>query len=669
MHRYLTFILSCIVCLDLTYKPAAAMEDGSAGIVPDPTPSAEIRHLNPDVPDYDPPKYRGKRYSALVPYTLDLAERARLSVNNLSRCMNPNMEYSPYNMIELMADPPAMWLFGVEGHTYGKYFEALALARHMSGSLQNIEVDKFLMKMTLMMQGEDGLLYVPTAGRPWFLENTWYLAPDPEKYGKVPYYCTLGYGTSWHLGGLGLHAQMLPGGPWNDAAQKLADAIRMVHVVEGDTAYMFDHWMTPGREIVKPESPQAAIAGGDNSWNAIELVKHYRRTGDRQALELADKIMRFIMRDLGYFAEDGRFKEGDKDSKWSHFHTHAKCLIACLYLVEETGDDYFLQQTLKAYEYGKKAGNPVVGFFPEAVHIDGPEFRSNEHPYGYHTSETCEVTDMVHVAIMLSKLGIDRWDDADRWCRNQLAENQHTTTAWLTDGHLDYSQAPITKAHRERFYIPGRYTNDNVAERSIGGFSSHPTANDLIGHPEFIVSLANCCNGSGLRGLYYVWREMLDHEKGRLRVNLLFNRASKWADIDSHIPYQGRVDIHMKKKLDLAVRIPGWADLDRVQCTVNGKPRDLEFDGRYVSPGVVKKGRTVTLTFPIPERSEKILVQGPPMPGQVNEYTVVLRGNSVVSIDPPGKNYPLYQRGHYRSGNTLWRKVERFVSNEGFDWW
>ena len=150
--------------------------------------------------------------------------------------MNPNMEYSPYNMIELMADPPAMWLFGVEGHTYGKYFEALALARHMSGSLQNIEVDKFLMKMTLMMQGEDGLLYVPTAGRPWFLENTWYLAPDPEKYGKVPYYCTLGYGTSWHLGGLGLHAQMLPGGPWNDAAQKLADAIRMVHVVEGDTA-------------------------------------------------------------------------------------------------------------------------------------------------------------------------------------------------------------------------------------------------------------------------------------------------------------------------------------------------------------------------------------------------------------------------------------------------
>ena len=80
MHRYLTLILSCIVCLDLTCRPAAAMEDGSAEVVPDPTPSAEIRHLNPDVPDYDPPKYRGKRYSALVPYTLDLAERARLSV-------------------------------------------------------------------------------------------------------------------------------------------------------------------------------------------------------------------------------------------------------------------------------------------------------------------------------------------------------------------------------------------------------------------------------------------------------------------------------------------------------------------------------------------------------------------------------------------------------------
>jgi len=638
-------------------------------VVRDPTPEVPIKYINPNVPDLAAPEFPGERYEALVPATLDPAERARLAVNCLSRCLNPNLEYTPYNMIELMADPPTMWHTMGDGHTYGKYFEFLTLARHISGSLDNIEADKFLMKMHLMLQGEDGLLYVPTAGRPWFLENTWYLAPDPKEYGEVPYYCTLGYGTCWHLSAFGLHAQKDPDGPWVEAARKLYEGIARTHVIEGDIAYMFDHWMTPGREIIKPESPQKAIAGGDNSWNACDVMRYYRRTGDKSALELSERIMRFIMRDLGYFAEDGQFKEGIKESKWCHFHTHGKCMMACLYLAEETGDEYFLKQAQQAYEYGKKAGNSVVGFFPEAVHTDGPEFKSNEHSYGYHTSETCEVADMIQVAIMLSNLGYDYWDDADRWFRNQLAENQFTNTCWLTDGHIDYSLAEITKAHSDRFYRAGRYTTDNVAERAIGGFASHPSANDLIGHPEFIVSLANCCNASGLRGIYCIWRDMLSYDEGKLLINLLFNRASKWADINSYLPYEGRVDIHAKQKIDLEVRLPGWTDKSKANCTVDGKDREITFDGRYAKVGSVEESQTAIITFPITERTEKIHVQGPPLPGQENEYTVIFRGNTIVSIDPPGEYIPLYQRGHYRTGQTLWRKVDRFVPDQEFAWW
>ena len=42
-------------------------------------------------------------------------------------------------------------------------------------------------------------------------------------------------------------------------------------------------------------------------------------------------------------------------------------------------------------------------------------------------------------------------------------------------------------------------------------------------------------------------------------------------------------------------------------------------------------------------------------------YTIIRRGNEVVWIDPPGTNRPLYQRGHYRQGHTLWMKVKRFI--------
>jgi hypothetical protein len=41
-------------------------------------------------------------------------------------------------------------------------------------------------------------------------------------------------------------------------------------------------------------------------------------------------------------------------------------------------------------------------------------------------------------------------------------------------------------------------------------------------------------------------------------VNLLLNRASAWADLDSYIPYEGRVDVRVKRDCELAVRIPEW---------------------------------------------------------------------------------------------------------------
>ena len=93
----------------------------------------------------------------------------------------------------------------------------------------------------------------------------------------------------------------------------------------------------------------------------------------------------------------------------------------------------------------------------------------------------------------------------------------------------------------------------------------------------------------------------------------------------------------------------------------------MTFKGRYAVVGQVNRGQSATLTFPIPERTKKVRIQGPP--GGVNEYTLVIRGNTVVSIDPPGKYFPLYQRGHYRQGETLYRKVTRYVPDDELSWW
>ncbi len=53
---------------------------------------------------------------------------------------------------------------------------------------------------------------------------------------------------------------------------------------------------------------------------------------------------------------------------------------------------------------------------------------------------------------------------------------------------------------------------------------------------------------------------------------------------------------------------------------------------------------------------------------QGHDYTLVRKGNEVVGVDPPGQNFPLYQRDHYRENKTRFKTVERFVSNRTVHW-
>ena len=123
----------------------------------------------------------------------------------------------------------------------------------------------------------------------------------------------------------------------------------------------------------------------------------------------------------------------------------------------------------------------------------------------------------------------------------------------------------------------------------------------------------------------------------------------------------GRVDVKVKQDLDLEVRIPEWIKPEETRCTVNGSRRTLNFSDRYALIGRTAEKDVVVLEFPIHEKTERIIIEK-------HKYSLVLRGNDVVWIDPPGKNRPLYQRGHYRNGMTLLKKTLRFVPEKEVPW-
>ena len=174
----------------------------------------------------------------------------------------------------------------------------------------------------------------------------------------------------------------------------------------------------------------------------------------------------------------------------------------------------------------------------------------------------------------------------------------------------------------------------------------------------------HCCTGNASRTLYYIWESILDFKDGEIHVNLLLNRASKGVDLHSYIPYEGRVDLKIKRQCDdVLVRVPEWIESGsgKVGCKVNQENRELSWEGRYIRIGSTERGDTIEVTFPIFERTVKEMIGGV-------LYTLVIKGNDVVLIDPPGKNYPLYQRDNYREDQARWRKVTRFISEKEIDW-
>jgi hypothetical protein len=183
-------------------------------------------------------------------------------------------------------------------------------------------------------------------------------------------------------------------------------------------------------------------------------------------------------------------------------------------------------------------------------------------------------------------------------------------------------------------------------------------ANDWV-NPDRI-AIMQCCTGNAARTLYYIWDAIVTAKGTHVQVNLLLNRASPWLDVDSHLPYEGKVVIRNKTAKKLSVRIPEGTPCEQVACDVNGKKRETPWSGDYLGVDRLKKGDLVTITFPLMEKSLFKVIGDVP-------YRLTLKGNTVLDIDPEGTIYPLYQRDHYRRKRAPLKKTARFVSKETKD--
>lgn len=627
-----------------------------------PRRNPNIRYINPSLPNFDMPEIKGERYNTTVPDTLDLAERAAFAVHGLTGSTDPDYDGELYWAVGFGWKPPAMY-HDANDWVEAKFFSPSLLLRQACGSEEGLEVEWHRMVTLRQMQGPDGLLYIPLIGRPWGREFGG--EGDMFNAGSADHMMPLGF--QGRYASVAASYYWATGDKrWLDLAEGIMHGLRNLLIDKGDYAFFHKTIIVPGERKIDSSVPPPYINHAC-AWVGNGLMEYHRMTGSEQALEIAYKLARlFSLGHSGFVGPNGEFQAGhgvrtfeSVRQQGAHFHANTHIRILMLNAGMARDDKEMIELARAGFQFGKDHGDTLMGYFPENVDADKID------PNGYgNTTEVCELSEMIYLALRQSTAGIvDCWDDVDRWMRNMFAESQLVGIDWAY-AFSEKHGVPLKEdqsSKRARSVLDSAVTR-NVPERVRGTWAGFVRPNDWQGAiPAIHNSIMHCCTGNMAMHFYRVWRDMVsyDEKKRRFAVHLLMNRAARQADVMSHIPYRGQVDVKVKQDCEIALRIPEWAVPQACAFSKNGATVQPAWDGRYANIGA-QKGEVLSMQCPIVERKETRVIMSKP-------YRLVIRGNEIVDIAPPGVHCPIFKRSHYRQDDTRWKSAERFISDRILD--
>ncbi len=619
----------------------------------------------------DAPNITGKRYEATIPDTLDLADRAKLALNGLGGVLDPERDHLMHFFVRYNTQPPYMYHWAYDYENVPKFAESFPLMRAMCGSDLYLEREhKMMSAMVDWLSPDDGLYYsIYRPDRPWHSLGHQGYEQAPEDFANV-----------------GIQGRMLramlawrerdPRPEWDDRIRGIVSGLEKVAIDRGGYAYYPDGgfgtaFSYPRSGWRNTDEPLGEDEGGEGSVVAYHghqlygLAWWYEVSGDERAVTLARKLARFVMQPRFWGAEPEPLMVAGHEQGHFITHLHARCvaLRGLLRYAVATNDQRAKEFVRFAYEFARTLGIPRLGWY-------ACYGASNHFAY----CEGCALGDMVALGIRLSDAGLgDYWDDVDGIARNHLIEGQLTDASLLEHVAEGGPSRPagtpwrLTNRGFENIDVfPGQEVTENVIERSLGNYAGHST-------PTSIPSpwVMQCCTGNGTQGLYYAWESIVRGQDGDAQVNLLLNRASSWLDVDSHLPYEGKVLLTNKTARRVSVRIPSWVDRNAIRCTVNGEDRTQAWIGSYLVVDALKPADLVRLEFPMVEETVTYTALSR-MWRSEQKYACHFKGNTLVDISPRDDDrmsYPLYQRDHYKQTKAPLKSVTRFVADkESYLW-
>ena len=613
------------------------------------------------------PAYQGERYQAEAPDTLDLADRAALALNGIGGTTDPDRDYQMYFEICCATDPPYMLHGGSDGSCTPKFAVSLPLMRVACGSDRYLDIEQGMFDTLVdWISEDDGLLYaVYSPKRPWHVNWYDHMRTHPD-YQAMTEDAALPPTSAWMMLAMLIRQQMDGDPAWEPLLKGMARGLESIAIDRGDYAYYPDGgfgqaFVYPRSGWMKTDEPGGEREGGEGSVLCYQgcqlraMSLWAARAGDEQALEFAGKLARFIMKPKFWGGVSDPTPSSGKQRGHVDFPTHHRA-IALRGLLEYglvVGDPYICDFVRTSYEHMRSFGMPETGFIPTSPRDE--------------TMEACFIGDYTALALKLSLSGYgDYWEDVDRMVRNQMVEDQLADRGLLeriiasSPERKPGSDYSLRREKRVRLEpMPGiEYAGEDVLDRVLGTFIGAPGVTSV----DFVQG-GQCCTGNATSGIYYAWESITRRDGDNAQVNLFLNRAAPWLDVDSHLPYEGRVVITNKTARRISVRIPPWVDRSRLESRVNGEGRRPGWVAGYAMFDGLTPGDAIELSFPLATQTlSRTAYSGKP---DETVYTIRTRANTVLDISPRDeapRSYPFYLRDHLKGDRAPMKTVTRFVA-------
>jgi hypothetical protein len=350
------------------------------------------------------------------------------------------------------------------------------------------------------------------------------------------------------------------------------------------------------------------------------LMACARLLGSEPALDLARLLVSKVFREDRTFTPDNTFRHG------GHMHGSLRTLVGAADYALFVGDTELWGRVDALYRWVRSVGTRF-GYIPESYARKGDIV----------LCETCALMDYAWLGVTLASHGHpEYWGDLERLVRNHYAESQLLDASWL---RVD-NDRPDT----------AQFSWRRIDERVIGAWAGWSSPTHFLacretlgahwGGPELhgkTRALQNCCGGSGVHGLFTLWKGASRFQEGRLWVHMHVDKALPQAEVRCLQPWKGLLTISLKQACDLRVRIPDFAKPEEIEARSGGSRVDARPFGNYLEIDGRKAGETISLTYPLPLSTEEEQIGNEGF--RQYRYRVSWKGDTVVRMEPLGEEH------------------------------